>query len=495
VAIDLLASRRANGLLTYSTKHYRLRIRALSEGAMVQETVFTEHDFAMTVGANQSFDRLELLLEPLQAVQVDVAGPAPCLRKFCYTSLGLIQQQQDVELIREHWARVFDAITITDGDDPDEVADGLIHEPESSYRVEIDVKTESADSIDGPWTDRGTRTEQLSVPVGYAPQDLSPYLESIVPDDGQRPVYADYDLRVTYNRAYVEAMYRKSGDPLRAFLFDGMGRPVEPTAVPARTDHPGLTPELELFLERVADAGCVSVDVTTIVGNDETTYTTRLATSTPYEVRIRGGGHSDPLYRWTFTTGRYRNFVEHVNHLREQAWNERLPEAVDWTALEARLAAVATADRDEEFDLFLMAWQQDMGLNLRTLPDRPEVTLFWELPDGLPAARAIAIVSPEPLMTDRTELRLLRMDSGGGAGEQPFRRLRSRDGTRTLIVPVDTMGNTIPLGPADYLLDFVYRLSGPGLVKLTRGGSSADETAVWPFTVSGEPEPLVDPEA
>jgi hypothetical protein len=117
-------------------------------------------------------------------------------------------------------------------------------------------------------------------------------------------------------------------------------------------------------------------------------------------------------------------------------------------------------------------------------------------------------VSPEPLFaTDRTALALKRkririiltpfgprtvvawLDVG-------HRLVRSLDGTRALLVPVDPAGQPVPLATGDYRLEATYRLAGvANLPDLSRQGDSSDESAAWSFVVPATPTPIVDPEA
>jgi hypothetical protein len=499
LAVSLPASRRASGRVVYPVQQYGLRVHALRGDTTVASLVAVSQEFEIQVEEPQSFDRLELLVEPVHAPAFTGREPSPCLVHLCYTSLGLLDLEGEVTEGRLRWGRVLEPLLETEPASPDDPPFGthLIHEPGTNYRIELDIRTESASDVDGPWNDLETDTEVLTVPVGGAPTDLAPYLQQVTPGDGQRPVYADYDLRVTYNRPYVEAMYHVAGEPLYVVLVDGMGQQVEPTITRSKTEQPALTPENEVFIEQLVDSVCVTADLTQIAGYDETVYATRLATTTPYEARIHGGEHAQPLYRWTFVTSRYRNFAEHIADFRPEPWEEALPEVIDWVALADRLAAAATADRDAEFKLFLAAWQQDLGLRLRTLPSRPEVTLFWVAPQSAPAVRALAIISPEPLLSERTVLRLVRHSEDGTWVEQPFGLLRSRDGTRALLVSIDSAAPTTPIAlPAgDYRLELVYRLSGvPGLPDLTRQGIIDDELAIWPFAVETAPIRLVNPE-
>jgi len=78
----------------------------------------------------------------------------------------------------------------------------------------------------------------------------------------------------------------------------------------------------------------------------------------------------------------------------------------------------------------------------------------------------------------------------------PYRLVRSLDGTRALLVPVDAAGQPVPLAAGSYRADFVFKLTGvSGLPDLSRQGDTSDESASWSFTVPATPDPLVDPEA
>ena len=90
-------------------------------------------------------------------------------------------------------------------------------------------------------------------------------------------------------------MYEKAGGLLRADLFTAGGQQVEPEIGPrphgaARAHARDRDPPRPLL-----DAPTASTSTSTaIAGYDETTYRTRLATSTAYEVRIIGGGLTEP---------------------------------------------------------------------------------------------------------------------------------------------------------------------------------------------------------
>lgn len=488
IEVELPASRLASGLVDFPADHYDLRVRARLGATVVAEQVTNEASFKVEVDAGGAFDHLDLLLEPRVPPRRLDLKRAPCLVQLCWTSLGMLDQLEETEATHAAWGVVLESITEAGTGDPSFGAH-LVHEPGANYRVELDIRAEQADSVDGPWTEVSSTTEVLTVRADGAPAELAPYLERLVPGDGDRPVYADYDLRVTYNRQYVEAMYAVAGDPLRAELADGMGRLLEPVAEPGRTAEPVLPVDVAIFVDRLLDSGCVSLDPTTIAGNDETVYRTRLATRTAYEVRLRGGGHAQPLHRWAFTTSRWRTFAEHVADLRPAPWEVALPAAADLATVTALLAA--SGNRDAEDDALRQAMEQHLGQRLGTLPDRSDVTLLWASPSTLPAVRALVVASPEPLFTGRMVVRLLDPDGA----EAPLGWLRARDGTRALAVPL-AGGAPVPLPAGDWRLEFRYRLAGvAGLPDLTRQGSAADEVASWAFTVGDAPVVLVDPEA
>src|SRR5262249_30360332 len=170
--------------------------------------------------------------------------------------------------------------------------------------------------------------------------------------------------------------------------------------------QPAISSETAILLDRLRTADCVEVEVDVIAGYDETTYRTRLATSTAYEARIFGGFLPEPVYRWNFVTSRYRNFAEHLADLRSVPWHQLLPATVDWAAIATRLAP--NLDRAAEDEAWRVIWQRDFGFSLPTLPERPDVTLLWNESAGF-EARGLSIAGPEPLFaSDRTTLVLKR---------------------------------------------------------------------------------------
>jgi hypothetical protein len=428
------------------------------------------------------------------------------LSRFCYTTVGALTNLEEAERQRGLWQHVLGPLTIDEPETADEPFGAhLVHEPLATYRIELDVRTESAEALDGPWTDRGLVTELLTVTTGGAPADLTPYVQALVPGDGERPYYADYDLRITYNQPYVEAMYKRAGGFLVAELFTTSGLRVEPDVVRSRTVMPALTAETSILFDQLQHADCVVVDMDTIAGYDETTYRTRLATDTAYEARIHGGGLPDPVYRWTFITSRYRTFAAHLADMRALPWHERLPAAVDSSAVAAHLGPFT--DRGVEDGAWRAIWQGALGYPIRSLPERPEGTIYWTEP-ALFEARFLAFASPEPLFASaRTVLTLKRRVVRfvlTPFGRRPIvswvdvahRLVRSVDGARALLVPVDTAGQPMRLAAGTYRADFVFTVTGvPGLPDLSRQGETSNETASWNFTVPATPDPLVDPEA
>ena len=506
VSIDLVPSHRARGRVEHNKDLTFMFVFSFMDGEPVSAIAVDGPDFEIAADPKPAFNRVVVRLQPRGRPHPS-PGLHHLLTRFCYATVGAQAAYDAAILQQSHWQHVLDPLVIDEPETADEPFGAhLVHEPLATYRIELDLRTESAEALDGPWTDHGLTTERLAVSTGVAPADLAPYVQSIVPGDGARPCYADYDLRITYKQPYVEAMYRKAGGPLRAELFTTSGERVEPEVVHRRTVLPALSAETAILLDQLQDASCVVVDIDRLAGNDETCYRTRLATDTAYEVRVHGGGLPDPVHRWTFVTSHYRNFGAHLADARPQPWNEALASSADPMAWVPHLGPFA--DRDREDEAWRAIWQTALGLPIRTLPERPEMTLFWHQGAAGLEARLLAFVSPEPLFsTERTLLSLKRRSVRivwTPHGPRPIvvwvevihRRVRSLDGTRALLVPVNAAGQPEKLLPASHRADFVYRVTGaPDLPDLSRQGDTSDESASLAFAVALTPDPLVNPEA
>ncbi len=504
VGIDLPPSVRASGRVEHNTDLTFLFVFAFMDEEPVASVAASGADFEIAATDRPAFNRLVVRVHPRGRHRP--TGRHHFLCRFCYTTKAAVTGLDETLQQRALWARILGPLTIEQPETDDErFGAHLIHEPFAEYHIELDVRTESAEALDAEWTDHGTVTESLTVSTAGAPSDLTPYVQALVPGDGARPCYADYDLSITYNQPYVEAMYQKAGGLLSAELYTAAGQRVEPQVVRSRTVVPALSSETAMLLDRLKSADCVTADLSTLAGYDETVYRTRLATSTAYEVRIRGGGLPDPVYRWNFVTSRYRTFSDHLADLRPLPWHERLSGTVSMAAV--ALHVQPGTDRAAEDEAWRAIWQGEFGLPIRTLPERPEVTLFWQQPGDF-AARAWAIASPEPLLaSDRTGMVLKRKVSqfvltpAGPRLVVTWRQIghrlaRSLDGTLALAFPVDSAGQPVPLAPGTYRLEFTYRLSGvDGLPDLSRQGDGTDEFHTWGFTVPAAPAPIVDPEA
>lgn len=510
VSLALPPSRKVRGRIEHNRDIFFVGVVASKDGEAVAAVGLSGPDFEIDAG-DKTFDRVVIQAFPRSPRSLK-PGQHLRLCKLCYTTAGALATAEEAQQQQQFWLHLLGPLTVqqTETND-DRFGAHLVHEPNATYRIELDVRTESAAALDDPWTDHGVATEILTVATGGAPEDLTPYVQTLVPGDGERPVYADYDLRITYNQPYVEAMYKKAGELLYAELFTANGRRVEPEVVRRRTVQPAITPETAVLLDRVRGASCIEIDVTEIAGYDETVYRTRLAPSTAYEARIRGGLLAEPVYRWSFVTSRYRTFAAHLADRRELAWHERLPAAINWAVVGSRLGPPGSnIDRGAEDEAWRTVWQDDFGFPLRTLPERTEVTLFWSQ-GSTPAtleARAMAFASPEPLFaSERTVLTLQRkvtaLDPNGGPPVVSWhpvahRLLCSRDGARALLVPLATGGGGGPaaLAAGELRIDFTFRLTGvAGLPDLTRQGAASDETGSWPLIVPATPSPIVDPEA
>lgn len=503
-SIDLPATVHARGRIEHEKDLTFLIVIALMDEDVVATTLADGPEFEIA-SETKPFNRVILNLQPRGGFGRD-RDRFHVLSEFCFTTVGALSNDAEARAQRRHWLNVLGPLTIDEAEtDDDRFGAHLVHEPHATYRIELDIRTESAEALDGTWTDHGTATEVLTVSTAGAPPDLTPYVASVAPGDGARPFYADYDLRILYNQPYVEAMYEKGGGLLRADLFTASGQHVEPEVIRSRTVTPAITNEVGILVDRLEASDCIVVDLDTIAGYDETTYRTRLATSTAYEVRVGGGGLPTPVYRWNFVTSRYRRFAQHLGDLRPLPWHELLAPGVDWSAIADRLTPAA--DRGLEDEAWRTIWQTDLGSPIRTLPARPEVTVLWSEAAAF-EARALSIASPEPLLADertvlaltRKKVRVVLTPTGPQTivtwPEVPHRLVRSLDGTRALLVAVDPAGQPVRLQTGACRLVWTYRLVGiAGLPDLSRQGDSSDESVVWSFTVPAVPSPIVDPEA
>ncbi len=359
VSIDLPLSVRARGRVDHNKDLTFLIVLALRGGDVVATIVADAPDWEIET-ADKPFDRVLVRVQPRGGPQRE-RDPFYVLSRFCYTTVSAVANDAEARAQRLRWLHVLGPLTIDEPEiNGEPFGAKLVHEPHSTYRIELDIQTETAPALDDPWTDRGTSTETLTVSTGGAPSDLTPYVASVAPGDGARPFYADYDLRILYNQPYVEAMYKRAGGLLRADLFTAGGRRVEPEAFRSRTVTPALTTEVGMMVDRLETADCIGVDLDSIAGYDQTSYRTRLGTSTAYEVRVSGGGLPAPVYRWSFVTSRYRTFAEHLGDLRDLPWHERLPASVDWAAV-AGLVSPAT-DRGTEDEAWRAIWQGELRL-------------------------------------------------------------------------------------------------------------------------------------
>ena len=296
-------------------------------------------------------------------------------------------------------------------------------------------------------------------------------------------------------------MYKRAGGLLRADLFTAGGQHVEPEVVRGQTALPALTPEVGMLVDALEAAECIPVDLDSIAGFDVTTV--------PDAPRHLDGLRGPRERRWSGRAGlplelRHQP-LSVVRRARRPTsgtlpWHERLSAVVDWAALAGRLGPAS--DRGAEDEAWRAIWQTDLGYPIRTLPERPEVTILWGEPAGSRRGHS-ASSSPEPLFaTDRTVLALRRKrvrivltpmgprtDRQLARGDPPARPLGRRRRARCSS-PWTRLDQPVALAPGQYRLEATYRLTGVlGLPELSRQGDTTDETATWPFVVPATPDP------
>ncbi len=313
--------------------------------------------------------------------------------------------------------------------------------------------------------------------------DLSAYIQRTIPTGGGRFHYRGYDLGVEFNESYVEQMFLMAGAPLAIEISDNNDQPLrdETGAVielqNAWGDNPSLTPSVsETFYARHVSAEECATITTTILPPQrglQGLVSQPLEPMTPYTVHLRSSPYS--VYRFAFTTSRYTGFADHISSYRDMVWRQAFSDdKLSDVEFEAMAAPVLAGEATYE------SLAAELGLGYRRPPEQLEITALHD------ASRTFALLleSPEPFDWGRIELAVLRMRGRGRTEEIVHQRLLNGDGTRGLLFRGSSDGTIRPWPPADYVLDWRFRLDiGPDHPVLKRNGDSADEVAQLKFTL------------
>jgi hypothetical protein len=369
----------------------------------------------------------------------------------------------------------------------------------------IDLATESSSGWTGAWSTMTPGLYRLTceaqafrdsvlvasdAAVGYfrcedPPADLTPYVDATVPAPGQRPVFRKYDLAFTFRESYVEEMY---GGALIADVIDLDGTKAPPEPIPSGLEpHTWLPADegedvaLVRWCEHAATLGIEAPDAEDIVTPDVLRVSladVKLEPGRPYRARLTTGGNS--LFEVPFVASKFEGFAELVGSFDGRVWNE----ALSWTDETARdealvaLAEVAADATRAGFDatgaLFDRVYVGAFGLRARPWPSSLEVrALRWG-----DAGYGFVVDLPEAVGLAR-----LAVSASAPAGTPVS--IPSPDGSRVVIVVLDGPDVVVAVNGA-YRMDLTFRrrvAENASLPILTRGGSSADETAAVAFTL------------
>ena len=374
-----------------------------------------------------------------------------------------------------------------------------------SRQAAIDLATESSSGWTGGWVTMTPGLYRLTCEaqalrdsvlvasdsaIGYfrcedPPADLSPYVDTTVPAPGRRPVFRKYDLAFTFRESYVEEMY---GGELTTVVDDGDGKLAPPEPILSGLEPRAWLPAAEgedvalvRWCEHATSLGIDAPDADDIVRPDVLRVSladVKLEPGRPYRARLTTGSNS--LFEVPFVASKFEGFAELVASFDGRVWNEILAwstEAERDAAL-VELADVATEAAGGAMDptgvRFDRAYVGAFALRARPWPSSLEVrALRWgdtcyglvvDLPEAVELAR-LGVIVTSPTGTPVS--------------------IPSPDGSRMLIVVLD--GTAVqPVARGDYQVDLTFRRRVPedeALPTLTRGGSSADETAAIAFTL------------
>ena len=182
-------------------------------------------------------------------------------------------------------------------------------------------------------------------------------VRSLYPDDGARPVYYGYDLRIVFVEDYVPYLYSSVGQRLLLRLFDAQGAPVldsngQPAIVPATTVGPDVSSRSEEHWENIYQRevarGCVAGPPVRTTSNNTFTATPGDWQLTPNSVYtawlVSNAAMNVPLHEWTFTTSRFSTFAQLATtnrELRSRRTHTQIPAGSTFDAV-ARSAGMPT---------------------------------------------------------------------------------------------------------------------------------------------------------
>ncbi len=180
------------------------------------------------------------------------------------------------------------------------------------------------------------------------------------------------------------------------------------------------------------------------------------------------------VYRFSFLSSRFKNFVDHFGSFEKKTWRVALPGSANVAPLINAAGLISAAPTEAELRTYDGLVAQLPGLSAST-----PVVRVTRVEQGANAI-AFLVQSPEPLDWKRIGLNLLRAPlKSTSYAEVPLRVLRKADGAGLVIVSPVASGSLLPSG--EYRLVFTYRrdnrANDPKSELLSEAGVSSPEEA------------------
>jgi hypothetical protein len=256
--------------------------------------------------------------------------------------------------------------------------------PHSQYRLTMITEQENSSVGGSPqsWTHAGyfqTAGPPGDFVAGDQLDSLEPYVGTAIPTAGSVGVFANYGVGVVYNQSYVDGMYASQGENLALHLYGGDGQAVkdengDPVVFVnpwSRATSTTLQTYQALLQTLSPSSGCNLPPIvyeTDSQSSSPLPVDVTLAPQTRYTVRVMAGamGAEREVYAFSFTTGRYTDFVSQIAGARSVG-PVLIATGSDAASVPATLVAQTFYDQPAE-DVAFRSALAALGLAPRTPP-------------------------------------------------------------------------------------------------------------------------------
>lgn len=356
-------------------------------------------------------------------------------------------------------------VIVTDQEAWSVPAEELLLAPDTVYELTTTTRTirrSPSGRTDVPLGDVVTVSRFRTAGPPAFPGAAGVLVAEVVPAHGDRAVFRGYDLTVRLVDRYVPYLWTSVGAELRVRLVDGAGRPVldadgnealATVSAEGAVEHTVTTLAWDQLVEAYRGGPCLTIEPPPLPATAETVQylggtdlAGLIAPNTRYEAQlVSSADPATPLWRWTFTTGRYATFTDLATTGREIRPARPAP---------ADLVPTGSFDADARM------------LGLPTIAYVEHLTVTPVLNRTGRRIQAWLLESPEPL---EPGVRLAVTVAG-----RPAQLTGNGDGTRVLVVPAATgrlddtrISLTWARDPAGWPACTVDGVGGPELVTFT----------------------------